>query len=75
LPWTDDADEQDAKLMRWVCLQQCPAILGCRAEVEAELAAGREVVGMRAGESPRQRARRMTRQEGSGVRVTVSASR
>ena len=60
LAWTDnDADEHATKLMRWVCLEQCPALAGCRREVDTELAAGRPVVGTRAGESPRQRGRRL----------------
>lgn len=44
--------------MRRVCTCYCPALTVCRAEVDAELASGRRVVGMRAGESARQRARR-----------------
>ena len=61
LPWCDDATERDAALMRWVCMHRCAALAGCRREVDAELAAGRVVVGIRAGSSPRQRARRHSR--------------
>ena len=67
LPWCDDATERDAALMRWVCLHRCSALDGCRREVNAELAADRVVVGIRAGLSARQRAR----QQGRGVEEVI----
>ena len=75
LPWCDDANERDAALMRWVCRHECPVVAACAAEVDAELAAHRRVVGMRAGESPRQRVRRLTStgMERADVRVTISS--
>ncbi|MEX1106938.1 MAG: hypothetical protein WEB78_12125 [Ilumatobacteraceae bacterium] len=50
-----DANKHDAALMRWVCLHQCPALTGCRRDVANDTAAGRIVVGLRAGQSQRQR--------------------
>lgn len=42
--------------MRAICLKRCPAFAECLAEVDAQLAAGVLVVGMRAGRSQRSRA-------------------
>ena len=76
MPWCEDAPVREAKLMRWVCLHECSALAGCRREVESEQSAGRLVVGMRAGESVRQRARRVVALEGGGgggVPVSIAA--
>jgi len=42
-------------MMRKVCQERCPVVGECRAELFEELAAGRYVVGMRAGLTARQR--------------------
>ena len=59
--WCDDVPAGEGALMRRLCLWRCPVLDACRAEVDSELAAGRRVVGTRAGESPRQRALRVRR--------------
>ena len=56
-------------------MHECPVLAACAAEVAVELAARRRVVGMRAGESPRQRVRRLnaTGRVLGEVRVAFSA--
>ena len=56
-------------------MHECPVLAACAAEVAVELAARRRVVGMRAGESPRQRVRRLnaTGRVLGDVRVAFSA--
>lgn len=72
--WCDDVPAGEGALMRRLCLWRCPVLDACRAEVDSELAAGRRVVGTRAGESPRQRALRVRRiQPGSGEPIRLGS--
>jgi hypothetical protein len=57
--------------MRWVCTHRCPAIAGCRRDVDAALAAGEPVVGTRAGESAAMRTWRWEREQRRTITVVA----
>ena len=59
MPWSDDASKRDVERMRWVCVNACPSRVGCKRDVENDVAAGRVIVGFRAGVSARARTRRL----------------